>query len=232
MVPLMQNDGVRPPGAPAARTIRNWEDAEENAVEWTRYLGFRDARRTPAGADGGLDIIGTGVAGQVKANMQGTISRDRIQALVGAAGRRQLQCVFYSLSLYSKPATEFAEAASVALFLFAYDGHVTPVSPAATRLFEAVGRPSRTHSTPRSPSHVEIVKAAKQFAVVAVLCFIACIACIVGYAGLGTHPRNTSGAVTWCVVTTLIAIGLLVGCAFTGRALWRSLTGPRPNTSP
>lgn len=79
---------------PAPLEITDWITAELNALSWMHYLGFSDAKLTRRGADGGIDIFGTGVVAPVK-NERADTGRPALQRLVGAARahvdvRRQL----------------------------------------------------------------------------------------------------------------------------------------------
>lgn len=42
---------------PTPRLIKTFADAEQYASEYMRYLGFADALPTPAGSDGGIDVV-------------------------------------------------------------------------------------------------------------------------------------------------------------------------------
>ena len=55
---------------PGQRLIRTAVDAEVAAAEFMRRIGFADAKRTPSGADGGIDVIAAGAVAQVKTHMK------------------------------------------------------------------------------------------------------------------------------------------------------------------
>ncbi|WP_375385959.1 restriction endonuclease [uncultured Microbacterium sp.] len=94
--------------------IFSWQMAEELAAAHMRELGFTDARRTPAGADRGIDVIANDAAAQVKFLSQPVGGPD-IQRLRGAAhGHRN--AFFYSSSGYSRQAVALADEVGVALF--------------------------------------------------------------------------------------------------------------------
>lgn len=67
---------VRPP--------RDADDFETVAAEWLRSQGF-NAKRTPKGPDGGLDVVGSGVAGQCKFHPSSKVGSPDIQRLYGAS---------------------------------------------------------------------------------------------------------------------------------------------------
>lgn len=117
---------------PALRLIRTAADAELVAVEWTRYFGFRDARWTGGGADGGLDIVGAAVAGEVK--MHGKpVGRPHLQKLHGAA-TGDVTRMFFSLAGFTPHALDYAAAVEMALFTFDFQGEPYPVNQAALDL--------------------------------------------------------------------------------------------------
>ena len=94
----------------------SWEQAEALAVAHMREIGFDDAKRTPQGADKGLDGVSERAAAQVKAR-QDPVGAPEIQQLKGAAANYEF-VLFYSLSGYTAQAVEFANGSNVALFTF------------------------------------------------------------------------------------------------------------------
>jgi hypothetical protein len=115
--------------------IFTWRMAEELAEGHMHHLGFVDARRTPAGTDGGFDVVSGHAVAQVK-HHSATVGAPDIQRLRGAAhdGRAAL---FYSSSGYSTSAVAYADRAGVALFTFDTQAIVTPYNEAAERLQRA-----------------------------------------------------------------------------------------------
>lgn len=91
-----------------------WQEAEELAARWLRVHGFPDAAVTPPGADGGLDVVGRGIAAQVK-NLSTPVGRPTIQQLVGA-NRHGARAACFSRAGYSASAVAFANQTDVALF--------------------------------------------------------------------------------------------------------------------
>lgn len=110
--------------------------AEELAVAHMRHLGFADARRTAAGADGGLDVLATGAVAQVKHHAQPVGAPD-VQRLRGA-GHGATHAVFYSRSGYTAAAFAFAQVSNVALFAFTSTNVITAVNDHAERLEHSV----------------------------------------------------------------------------------------------
>jgi hypothetical protein len=93
-----------------------WSMAEELAVGHMRSIGFRDAKRTKAGADGGIDVTSNKAVAQVKHHAApiGIAEMQRMRGIVHD-GR---QAVFYSSSGYSASAKQYAAVAGIALFTF------------------------------------------------------------------------------------------------------------------
>ncbi|MFF5546122.1 restriction endonuclease [Streptomyces olivaceoviridis] len=137
----MNDKATRVLPRPRPRPVSDWEDAEENALEWARWLGFAGARRTPGGADRGLDIDGPGVYGQVKFHGR-AVAPHLIQQLFGARGRREGEMLFFSNSGYTKAALECADDLGVSCFRYSpSDGEVTSCNASARRLTQRAQRP-------------------------------------------------------------------------------------------
>ncbi len=92
-------------------------------------MGFESVRLTPSGADGGLDVVGDGVAAQVKA-LGRPVGRPDVQKLVGAAHARPHR-LFFSSSGYTPHAVQYADIAGVALFLLDAHRIAQPVNAVA-----------------------------------------------------------------------------------------------------
>lgn len=102
-----------------------WQSMEFAAVDFVRSLGH-DVDLTTSGADGGLDLVGPEIAGQVKAHAKPVGGPD-VQRLKGAAhGHRH--ALFFSGSGYTPKASAFAESAEVALFTISGTGHIDPTN--------------------------------------------------------------------------------------------------------
>lgn len=101
------------PGTPPGPLIRNWSEAEMQTVLLLHRVGFRGAKASAAGSDGGIDVAGAGVAAQVKWHAT-LVGRPDLQRLVGAAGSGRT-LVFVSRAGYSAPAIAFADQVSMAL---------------------------------------------------------------------------------------------------------------------
>ncbi|MBO0979639.1 restriction endonuclease [Microbacterium sp. SD291] len=121
---------VEPPSA----FLLDWQSAELAAVEHMRTLGFVDAQKTQAGADGGIDVESAEAAAQVKFYAN-PVGRPDIQRLRGAAHDYRL-AVFYSTGGYTGEAVAYADQARVALFQMDPYGQAKPTSQLATLLAE------------------------------------------------------------------------------------------------
>jgi uncharacterized protein (DUF2267 family) len=123
---------------PQKRLIRTAVDAEIAAAEFMRTIGFADAKRTPSGADGGIDVVATGAVAQVKTHMK-PIGRPDLQRLCGAAkGRTTL---FFSLEGFTHEARKWGDSEGMALFRFDYQGDPSPVNRVAKALMAARSDP-------------------------------------------------------------------------------------------
>lgn len=103
--------------------------AEELAAEHMRRSGFPDARRTPDGADAGIDVIATRAVAQVKYQAV-AVGGPAIQQLRGAAHGIE-HALFYASSGYTAAAFAAANATDVALFTFTTANEVIAVNAAA-----------------------------------------------------------------------------------------------------
>lgn len=95
-------------------------------------MGFKDATLTPGGADGGLDVVASRAAAQVK-NHATPVGAPAVQQLRGAA-HGHAHCLFYSRSGYTPAALKYADQAGVSLFSFSGAGTVTAANGRAQML--------------------------------------------------------------------------------------------------
>lgn len=117
--------------------VSSWQQAEALAVWHMQKLGFDDAKMTPPGADGGLDVRATDAVAQVK-HYATPIGAPVIQQLRGAA-HGQGAALFYSMSGYTKAAVAYANDAAAALFTYNESGVVQPLNHAAQILHDRAG---------------------------------------------------------------------------------------------
>lgn len=108
--------------------IRSQQDAETNAANRMRAMGFVDAAVTGQSADSGVDVRSSGALAQV--NWRGSmVDRPELQNLFGARGfdhSKQLLC--FAASSYSQQAFEYAEHCAIALFVYEPDGKLVSVN--------------------------------------------------------------------------------------------------------
>ncbi len=125
--------------------IQTAQDAELNAAQRMRELGFADAQVTAGGADGGIDVHSSTALAQVKWR-GGMAGRPELQALFGARGSDfSKQLLFFAASDYSQHAVEYAEHYRIALFVYDPTGTLAPKNRHAALLlngghFNLVGR--------------------------------------------------------------------------------------------
>lgn len=112
--------------------INSWQDAEAVAADHARDLGFLDARLTPAGADGGIDVIATGAVAQVK-HYASPVGIAEVQRLRGTIRGGEV-AIFYASAGYTASAIKFAEEVDLPLFRFDTDGMVLPVTTRAVSM--------------------------------------------------------------------------------------------------
>jgi hypothetical protein len=119
---------------PTVQTVYSWQDAEVVAAVWMRWLGHRDARKTPSGADGGVDVISETALAQVK-HLAKPVSRPELQKLVGADERAGRALYFFSSAGYTRQSLEMADRMGIACFSLRSSGHVDPANPIAAGAF-------------------------------------------------------------------------------------------------
>lgn len=76
--------------------VLSWQAAENMAAAHMRAYGFSDARTTPGGSDGGIDVVSRWGVAQVK-YFSNPVGRPDVQKLRGAAHGRD-RVLFYALS--------------------------------------------------------------------------------------------------------------------------------------
>ncbi|MBU5422166.1 restriction endonuclease [Cellulomonas hominis] len=118
--------------APVPRFITSWQEAEDLAAEAMRRWGFRDAERTGAGPDSGIDVRAFGAVAQVKYRAA-HLGRPDLQRLVGASADQDQRFAFCA-SGFTPGAARYAEERGIALFLYSVTGEVEPQGASATRV--------------------------------------------------------------------------------------------------
>ena len=105
--------------------VNEWEDAERLAEKHMQRVGYSDARRTNAGADGGVDVESARSVAQVK-DQSNPVGRHLIQQLYGVAHSRNKKAFFFARR-YAPQAVEWARENNVKLYQFNRAGVVTEV---------------------------------------------------------------------------------------------------------
>jgi hypothetical protein len=142
-------DGMRE--QPPLTDIHDWEQAERNARDWMRYLGFADAELTRAGSDAGIDVEGRHVLAQVKYKAH-AIGRASLQQLVGARLKaHDKSLLFFTGSTYSAQAVEYANHMDIALFRYSVFGQVEALNSTAANLLARASRPQAETTSSRAP---------------------------------------------------------------------------------
>ncbi|WP_298944564.1 restriction endonuclease [uncultured Microbacterium sp.] len=112
----------------------SWRMAEELAAAYMREIGFADAATTRASVDGGLDVIASKAAAQVK-HQSAPVGAPAVQQLKGA-GWRYTHLLFFSSSGFTALAQAAANDGGIALFAFDELNSVSPLNAVAERLPE------------------------------------------------------------------------------------------------
>lgn len=95
-----------------ASGLMTWQEAEINCLDWMKRNGFRDAKLTRRGADGGLDIVSKKAVAQVK-HHQKPVSISDIQRHYGIAQSAGKQALFFSTGGYTRAAITWAHTHGV-----------------------------------------------------------------------------------------------------------------------
>jgi TPR repeat protein len=118
---------------PPAQYNLSPRDAELISAKWMRYWGYFDAKATPVGPDGGLDVIASRAVAQVKYRNVKT-SRTEINEFHGSAEGSGKDELYFSLSGYTQQALDRASEKSIALFVFNEHGIPKPVNTMAKKI--------------------------------------------------------------------------------------------------
>lgn len=100
-----------------ASAVMTWQEAEMVCCDWMTRHGYPDARVTPAGADGGVDITSKKAVGQVKHHAKPVGIAD-VQRLYGVAVGSGRKALFFSGKGYTKQALAWARQNGVECYRF------------------------------------------------------------------------------------------------------------------
>lgn len=112
---------------------RDWQQVERDTAAWLRAAGCRQVAMTTAGADGGVDVLTSEWAVQVK-HTERRVGRPAVQQIVGAALHVERRPAVVSTSGFTSPAVEYAVEHNVALVRLDDHGHGRPVTSAAREI--------------------------------------------------------------------------------------------------
>ena len=115
-----------------APTASGWTGATTPGLMGGAW-GYYDAKATPVGPDGGLDVIASRALAQVKYRNVKT-SRTEINEFHGSAEGSGKDELYFSRSGYTQNAIERAEDKGIALYVFNDQGIPKPVNSAARRI--------------------------------------------------------------------------------------------------
>lgn len=71
-------------GLTKARIPKDADDFEEVCAEWMRKTGYPDAKRTPKGPDGGVDVVSSKAVAQAKMYSNKKVTGEEVRALIGS----------------------------------------------------------------------------------------------------------------------------------------------------
>lgn len=209
----------------------HWRLAEDAAAAFVRSLGFREATATPVGADAGLDVVGSGVAAQVKTQLP-PVGRPAVQRLRGAALDVPVR-LFFSTSGYTTAAIDYADEAGVALFNL--DGNLSAFAVNS----EAVGMSRKRRKQKGSSSRIRRLVAA--FFIVGVVIVISPLLFLAGRESMrraGQAFRSegaySDGPVRDRLLTSVVgAVGsLFLGSVAVQDLVWSLSGGPPSDGNP
>ncbi len=112
---------------------RDWQQVERDTAAWLRTVGCRQVAMTTAGADGGVDVLTSEWAVQVK-HTERRVGRPAVQQIVGAAMHVERRPAVVSTAGFTSPAVEFAVEHDVALVRLDEMGRGRPVTAAAREI--------------------------------------------------------------------------------------------------
>ena len=94
-----------------------WQDAERFVCHWMTRHGYRDARLTASGADGGVDVSSRKAVAQVKHHHM-KVGLSEMQRIYGIAHSRQKRALFFSSGGFTPKALAWARSNGVETYTF------------------------------------------------------------------------------------------------------------------
>jgi HJR/Mrr/RecB family endonuclease len=97
--------------------VMTWQSAELLCCDWMKRNGFRDAKCTAQGADGGVDVVSRKAVAQVKYHAK-PVGVSEIQRIFGIARSEGKQALFFSNNGFTPKARTWAHENGVVLYRF------------------------------------------------------------------------------------------------------------------
>jgi HJR/Mrr/RecB family endonuclease len=95
----------------------SWQVAEAVARDWMKQNGYRDARLTKAGADGGVDVESSGALAQVKHHAK-PVRLPEVQRIYGIAVAERKKALIFGSAGFTPAAQEWANRHGVECYRF------------------------------------------------------------------------------------------------------------------
>jgi len=85
----------------------SWRVAEAIVRDWMKQNGYRDARLTPSGPDGGVDVVASGAVAQVKHHAK-PVRLPEVQRIYGIAVAERKKALIFGSAGFTAAAREWA----------------------------------------------------------------------------------------------------------------------------
>jgi hypothetical protein len=215
--------------------IDTWMAAEENAAAWMRDWGYPDARVTPPGRDGGVDVRSREALAQVKFEAA-QVGAPALQRLVGARAREHhKELFFFSGAGFASTAVEYADTMDIALFQYDLLGRMTAKNRCAANVItrarqtkEAVrARQTGNRVGPRVPRTEPLANRGCMRWWSGLLATLLLLQVAVNF--IISLLRHESGFDAWLRPPISVVLGLLFGAIWLGSY---ARSGGEPNTYP
>ena len=202
--------------------VGSWPEAEQNAAIWLREWGFSDAKVTPPGADGGLDVKSRGAVAQVKYKAAAT-GRPDVQRLVGARPAEAVLLFFFSSGGYTQHAIDYSNELGVNLFTYGPDGSVASSNRSADAFLDNLEKARESERMKRSRAFADATMPPQIAAFVStrgigrirravgLILALVCLLCVASAAinGVLYARGSASSSVQWWDFPILVTIAVL-----------------------
>lgn len=111
-------------GSTKVRIPKDADDFEEVCAEWMRKSGYPNAKRTPKGPDGGIDVIDKDAVAQVKMYSNKKVTAEEVRALIGSKVQMEKKkALFFTYGPgYTPESVRIARQTQVLLYQLDVDG--------------------------------------------------------------------------------------------------------------